>query len=144
MSSSDLKSRFKKITGIEGNETCESDLKCNHAFYHLAYGDSTVNDTSHWCFLQKRQFYESFQQLPPSQWTELADLVSQCMDYQAAFRPSCRSIIRQLNSLITSGNHVYQYFAHNEYNQYKPHILSKGLVCFNSITKCICDHSQNV
>nr|XP_033936237.1 tyrosine-protein kinase JAK2 isoform X2 [Pseudochaenichthys georgianus] len=51
---------------------------------------------------KKRQFYESFQQLPPSQWTELADLVSQCMDYQAAFRPSCRSIIRQLNSLITS------------------------------------------
>ncbi|KAK1896821.1 Tyrosine-protein kinase JAK2 [Dissostichus eleginoides] len=51
---------------------------------------------------KKRQFYESFKQLPPSQWTELADLVSQCMDYQAAFRPSCRSIIRQLNSLITS------------------------------------------
>uniref|UniRef100_A0A8P4GAN3 Tyrosine-protein kinase n=1 Tax=Dicentrarchus labrax TaxID=13489 RepID=A0A8P4GAN3_DICLA len=41
-------------------------------------------------------------QLPPSPWTELADLISQCMDYQAAFRPSCRSIIRQLNSLITS------------------------------------------
>ncbi|KAK5907108.1 hypothetical protein CesoFtcFv8_004991 [Champsocephalus esox] len=51
---------------------------------------------------KKQQFYESSQQLPPSQWTELADLVSQCMDYQAAFRPSCRSIIRQLNSLITS------------------------------------------
>uniref|UniRef100_A0A669CF70 Tyrosine-protein kinase n=1 Tax=Oreochromis niloticus TaxID=8128 RepID=A0A669CF70_ORENI len=50
----------------------------------------------------KKQFYESFQQLPPSQWTELADLISQCMDYQADFRPSCRSIIRQLNSLITS------------------------------------------
>uniref|UniRef100_A0A8C4IQV1 Tyrosine-protein kinase n=1 Tax=Dicentrarchus labrax TaxID=13489 RepID=A0A8C4IQV1_DICLA len=48
------------------------------------------------------QFYESAQQLPPSPWTELADLISQCMDYQAAFRPSCRSIIRQLNSLITS------------------------------------------
>lgn len=58
------------------------------------------------CFLQKQQFYESFQQLPPSQWTELADLISQCMDYQAAFRPSCRSIIRQLNSLITSGKDV--------------------------------------
>lgn len=25
------------------------------------------------------------------------------MDYQADFRPSCRAIIRQLNSLITSG-----------------------------------------
>ncbi|MEQ2268226.1 hypothetical protein AMECASPLE_036379 [Ameca splendens] len=42
------------------------------------------------------------QQLPPSQWTELADLIGQCMDYDTAFRPSCRSIIRQLNSLITS------------------------------------------
>ncbi|XP_041647969.1 tyrosine-protein kinase JAK2 isoform X2 [Cheilinus undulatus] len=50
----------------------------------------------------KCQFYENFQQLPPSQWTELADLIAQCMHYQAAFRPSCRSIIRQLNSMITS------------------------------------------
>ncbi|XP_039984309.1 tyrosine-protein kinase JAK2 [Xiphias gladius] len=50
----------------------------------------------------KLQFYEEFQQLPPSQWMELADLISQCMHYQAAFRPSCRCIIRQLNSLITS------------------------------------------
>ncbi|XP_038571502.1 tyrosine-protein kinase JAK2 [Micropterus salmoides] len=55
-----------------------------------------------WDLDEKRVFYENLQQLPPSQWTELADLISQCMDYQAAFRPSCRSIIRQLNSLITS------------------------------------------
>ncbi|XP_047443187.1 tyrosine-protein kinase JAK2 [Mugil cephalus] len=55
-----------------------------------------------WDLDQKRQFYERFQQLPPSQWTELADLISQCMDYQPDIRPSCRSIIRQLNSLITS------------------------------------------
>ncbi|KAA8589465.1 hypothetical protein FQN60_012830 [Etheostoma spectabile] len=55
-----------------------------------------------WDLDQKRQLYESYLQLPPSQWTELADLISHCMDYQAAFRPSCRSIIRQLNSLITS------------------------------------------
>ncbi|XP_053178759.1 tyrosine-protein kinase JAK2 [Scomber japonicus] len=55
-----------------------------------------------WDLDKKKRFYESFQQLPPSQWTELADLISQCMDYQASFRPSCRSIIRQLNSLITS------------------------------------------
>ncbi|XP_076009174.1 tyrosine-protein kinase JAK2 [Genypterus blacodes] len=55
-----------------------------------------------WALDRKRQFYKSFQQLPSSQWTELADLIGQCMDYQAAYRPSCRSIIRQLNSLITS------------------------------------------
>uniref|UniRef100_A0A8C5D9S8 Tyrosine-protein kinase n=1 Tax=Gouania willdenowi TaxID=441366 RepID=A0A8C5D9S8_GOUWI len=50
----------------------------------------------------KRRFYETFQRLPPSQWAELADLINHCMDYQADFRPSCRCIIRQLNSLITS------------------------------------------
>ncbi|XP_014836009.1 PREDICTED: tyrosine-protein kinase JAK3 isoform X2 [Poecilia mexicana] len=55
-----------------------------------------------WNLDQKRNFYENMHQLPPSQWTELADLIAQCMDYDAAFRPSCRSIIRQLNSLITS------------------------------------------
>ena len=52
-------------------------------------------------------FYETSQQLPPSQWTELADLIGQCMDYEEAFRPSCRSIIRQLNSLILSGISVH-------------------------------------
>ncbi|XP_037530424.1 tyrosine-protein kinase JAK2 [Nematolebias whitei] len=55
-----------------------------------------------WNLYEKEKFYENKQQLPPSQWTELADLIGQCMDYDAAFRPSCRSIIRQLNSLVTS------------------------------------------
>ncbi|XP_056132816.1 tyrosine-protein kinase JAK2 [Lampris incognitus] len=55
-----------------------------------------------WDLDRKRCFYESYQQLPPSQWTELAELISQCMSYQPAFRPSGRSIIRQLNSLILS------------------------------------------
>ncbi|KAM9358551.1 tyrosine-protein kinase JAK2 [Symphorus nematophorus] len=64
--------------------------------------NSGNNPLRGWDLDAKRKFYETFQQLPPSQWTELADLISQCMDYQAAFRPSCRSIIRQLNSLITS------------------------------------------
>lgn len=73
-----------------------------------------IKDETDVLFLQKRRFYESFQQLPPSQWTELADLIKQCMDYQAACRPSCRSIIRQLNSLITSGNDVYYYSSENK------------------------------
>ncbi|KAM7012052.1 tyrosine-protein kinase JAK2 [Tautogolabrus adspersus] len=64
--------------------------------------NSGNNPLQGWDLNLKRQFYENFQQLPPSQWTELAELIAQCMDYQAAFRPSCRSIIRQLNSLITS------------------------------------------
>ncbi|KAJ0032571.1 hypothetical protein NQD34_002652 [Periophthalmus magnuspinnatus] len=69
-----------------------------------------------WDLDRKRQFYESFQQLPRSQWTELADLISQCMDYQADFRPSSRSIIRQINSLITSDYvilHATEYVSEN-------------------------------
>ncbi|XP_051508894.1 tyrosine-protein kinase JAK2-like isoform X2 [Myxocyprinus asiaticus] len=52
--------------------------------------------------IQKQQFYERFSNLPALEWTELADLIAQCMQYQPELRPSCRSIIRQLNSLITS------------------------------------------
>ncbi|XP_041086024.1 tyrosine-protein kinase JAK2-like [Polyodon spathula] len=51
---------------------------------------------------QKLQFYINQQQLPTLKWTELADLITQCMDYQPGLRPSFRGIIRQLNSLITS------------------------------------------
>ncbi|XP_072537342.1 tyrosine-protein kinase JAK2 [Salminus brasiliensis] len=51
---------------------------------------------------QKLQFYERRSQLPCLDWTELADLISQCMEYQPELRPSSRSIIRHLNSLITS------------------------------------------
>nr|AAF24169.1 janus kinase 3 [Cyprinus carpio] len=52
--------------------------------------------------IHKQQFYEHFSNLPALEWTELADLIAQCMQYQPELRPSCRSIIRQLNSLITS------------------------------------------
>uniref|UniRef100_A0A672P6X1 Tyrosine-protein kinase n=1 Tax=Sinocyclocheilus grahami TaxID=75366 RepID=A0A672P6X1_SINGR len=52
--------------------------------------------------IQKQQFYEHFSNLPALEWTELADLIAQCMQYQPELRPSCRSIIRQVNSLITS------------------------------------------
>ncbi|KAL2090326.1 hypothetical protein ACEWY4_015014 [Coilia grayii] len=51
---------------------------------------------------QKLQFYENCHQLPSPEWTELAELIGQCMNYQAALRPSSRSIIRHLNGLITS------------------------------------------
>ncbi|XP_057697878.1 tyrosine-protein kinase JAK2 isoform X2 [Corythoichthys intestinalis] len=62
-------------------------------------GNAPLQD---WDLLQKQQFYQSFQQLAPSQWPELDELINHCMNYKAAFRPSCRSIIRELNSLITS------------------------------------------
>uniref|UniRef100_A0A7M4DY52 Tyrosine-protein kinase n=1 Tax=Crocodylus porosus TaxID=8502 RepID=A0A7M4DY52_CROPO len=55
---------------------------------------------------KKLDFYLSALQLPPPKWTELANLVAQCMDYQPRGRPSFRAILRDLNSLITSGGRL--------------------------------------
>lgn len=54
---------------------------------------------------QKLQFYEERQQLPAPKWVELALLIEQCMAYEPGQRPSFRAVIRDLNSLITSGAH---------------------------------------
>ncbi|XP_076860522.1 tyrosine-protein kinase JAK2 [Brachyhypopomus gauderio] len=51
---------------------------------------------------QKQEFYVRGSQLPHLEWTELAELISQCMQYLPDLRPSSRAIIRHLNSLITS------------------------------------------
>uniref|UniRef100_H3B0L6 Tyrosine-protein kinase n=2 Tax=Latimeria chalumnae TaxID=7897 RepID=H3B0L6_LATCH len=51
---------------------------------------------------RKLEFYKNSLQLPAPKWTELANLINQCMDYQVYLRPSFRAIIRDLNSLITS------------------------------------------
>ncbi|XP_067824583.1 tyrosine-protein kinase JAK2-like isoform X2 [Heptranchias perlo] len=51
---------------------------------------------------RKLQFYEDHLQLPAPRWTELANLINQCMDYQPYLRPSFRAIIRELNRLNTS------------------------------------------
>uniref|UniRef100_A0A8C5B9D9 Tyrosine-protein kinase n=1 Tax=Gadus morhua TaxID=8049 RepID=A0A8C5B9D9_GADMO len=66
-------------------------------------GETPLKD---WDLEMKRRFYGTYQQLEPSQWTELADMITQCMDYQPASRPSCRVVIRQLNNLITSDYEV--------------------------------------
>ncbi|XP_030049659.1 tyrosine-protein kinase JAK2 [Microcaecilia unicolor] len=50
---------------------------------------------------RKLQFYEDRHQLPAPKWTELANLINNCMDYEPDFRPSFRTIIRDLNSLFT-------------------------------------------
>ncbi|NXG77981.1 JAK3 kinase, partial [Baryphthengus martii] len=52
---------------------------------------------------KKLDFYQSNLQLPAPKWTELATLIGQCMDYEPRRRPSFRALIRDLNSLITSG-----------------------------------------
>lgn len=61
--------------------------------------------TGHSSGPQKLQFYEEQQQLPAPKWMELATLIQQCMAYESGQRPSFRAIIRDLNSLITSGAH---------------------------------------
>uniref|UniRef100_A0A8D0AQ50 Tyrosine-protein kinase n=1 Tax=Sander lucioperca TaxID=283035 RepID=A0A8D0AQ50_SANLU len=48
----------------------------------------------------KNLFYEDRHQLPAPKWTELANLINSCMDYEPSHRPSFRAIIRDLNSLF--------------------------------------------
>ncbi|XP_030647288.1 tyrosine-protein kinase JAK2 [Chanos chanos] len=50
---------------------------------------------------KKQLFYENHHQLPAPKWTELANLISSCMNYESTFRPSFRAVIRDLNSLFT-------------------------------------------
>uniref|UniRef100_A0A8C9SM39 Tyrosine-protein kinase n=1 Tax=Scleropages formosus TaxID=113540 RepID=A0A8C9SM39_SCLFO len=50
---------------------------------------------------KKNLFYEDRHQLTAPKWTELANLINNCMDYEPMFRPSFRAIIRDLNSLFT-------------------------------------------
>ncbi|XP_061656413.1 tyrosine-protein kinase JAK2a isoform X1 [Syngnathoides biaculeatus] len=50
---------------------------------------------------KKMMFYEDRHQLPAPKWTELANLINSCMDYEPSHRPSFRAVIRDLNSLFT-------------------------------------------
>uniref|UniRef100_A0A4W5QAT6 Tyrosine-protein kinase n=1 Tax=Hucho hucho TaxID=62062 RepID=A0A4W5QAT6_9TELE len=50
---------------------------------------------------KKRLFYEDHHQLPAPKWTELANLINSCMDYEPSNRPSFKAVIRDLNSLFT-------------------------------------------
>uniref|UniRef100_A0A8C4I4M8 Tyrosine-protein kinase n=1 Tax=Dicentrarchus labrax TaxID=13489 RepID=A0A8C4I4M8_DICLA len=52
---------------------------------------------------KKILFYEDHHQLPAPKWTELANLITSCMDYEPTFRPTFRAIIRDLHSLFTPG-----------------------------------------
>ncbi|NWW41491.1 JAK3 kinase, partial [Panurus biarmicus] len=52
---------------------------------------------------RKLEFYQSRRHLPAPKWPELAALVAQCMEYEPQRRPCFRALIRDLNSLITSG-----------------------------------------
>ncbi|XP_046871688.1 tyrosine-protein kinase JAK2 [Hypomesus transpacificus] len=50
---------------------------------------------------KKKLFYGDHHQLPAPKWTELANLITSCMDYEPSFRPTFRAVIRDLNSLFT-------------------------------------------
>ncbi|XP_030623229.1 tyrosine-protein kinase JAK2a [Chanos chanos] len=50
---------------------------------------------------KKHLFYVDRHQLPAPKWTELANLINSCMDYEPLHRPSFRAVIRDLNSLFT-------------------------------------------
>uniref|UniRef100_A0A1A8QTL5 Tyrosine-protein kinase n=1 Tax=Nothobranchius pienaari TaxID=704102 RepID=A0A1A8QTL5_9TELE len=50
---------------------------------------------------KKILFYEDQHHLPAPKWTELANLITSCMDYEPAFRPTFRAVIRDLHSLFT-------------------------------------------
>ncbi|XP_061881048.1 tyrosine-protein kinase JAK2 [Entelurus aequoreus] len=50
---------------------------------------------------KKSLFYEDQHQLPAPKWTELANLITSCTDYEPTFRPTFRAVIRDLNSLFT-------------------------------------------
>ncbi|KAG7278261.1 hypothetical protein CRUP_036338 [Coryphaenoides rupestris] len=49
---------------------------------------------------KKSMFYVDRLQLPAPKWTELANLISSCMDYEPTFRPTFRAVIRDLHSLF--------------------------------------------
>lgn len=53
---------------------------------------------------QKSLFYADRHQLPAPKWTELANLIASCMDYEPTFRPTFRAVIRDLHSLFTPGS----------------------------------------
>lgn len=67
------------------------------------YKESQTNVPFNDSLVQKNLFYEDRHQLPAPKWTELANLITSCMDYEPTFRPSFRVIIRDLNSLFTPG-----------------------------------------
>ncbi|XP_022617823.1 tyrosine-protein kinase JAK2 isoform X1 [Seriola dumerili] len=50
---------------------------------------------------KKNLFYEDRHQLPAPKWTELANLIYNCMNYEPSHRPSFKAIIRDLKSLFT-------------------------------------------
>lgn len=64
---------------------------------------------------QKNLFYEDRHQLPAPKWTELANLINSCMDYEPLYRPSFRAIIRDLNSLFTPGRETKAIFSNDTF-----------------------------
>ncbi|XP_077455995.1 tyrosine-protein kinase JAK2-like isoform X1 [Stigmatopora argus] len=50
---------------------------------------------------KRRLFYKDQHHLPSPKWTELANLITSCTDYEPTSRPTFRAVIRDLNGLFT-------------------------------------------
>ncbi|CAL9707534.1 unnamed protein product [Knipowitschia caucasica] len=61
-------------------------------------GDRPLASLDH---AKKKQFYQDRHQLPAPKWTELANLIHSCMDYDSSLRPTFRAVIRDLHNLFT-------------------------------------------
>uniref|UniRef100_A0A7N6C1Z1 Tyrosine-protein kinase n=1 Tax=Anabas testudineus TaxID=64144 RepID=A0A7N6C1Z1_ANATE len=95
---------------------------------------------------KKTLFYEDHHQLPAPKWTELANLITSCMDYEPTFRPTFRAVIRDLHSLFTPG-WCTPYTRQNEPAQFEErHLIflqQLGKGNFGSVEMCRYDPLQD-
>uniref|UniRef100_A0A8B9KYB7 Tyrosine-protein kinase n=1 Tax=Astyanax mexicanus TaxID=7994 RepID=A0A8B9KYB7_ASTMX len=93
---------------------------------------------------KKLLFYEDRHQLPAPKWTELANLINSCMDYEPSQRPSFRAIIRDLNSLFTPGTHSFDIQEPVQFEARHLIFLQQlGKGNFGSVEKCRYDPLQD-
>uniref|UniRef100_A0A673MDN3 Tyrosine-protein kinase n=1 Tax=Sinocyclocheilus rhinocerous TaxID=307959 RepID=A0A673MDN3_9TELE len=90
----------------------------------------------------KHLFYENRHQLSAPKWTELANLINSCMDYEPTFRPSFRAIIRDLNSLFCPGQYSHSH-THNPAGILTFQKTFDGCGNFGSVEMCRYDPLQD-
>lgn len=76
-----------------------------------------VHTCFHVCSEQKERFYETECQLATPDCTELAELMTHCMNYDPKKRPFFRAIVREMDQLIEksmSARHIKPVFTLNK------------------------------
>lgn len=66
-----------------------------------------VHTCFHVCSEQKERFYETECQLATPDCTELAELMTHCMNYDPKKRPFFRAIVREMDQLIEKSMSEY-------------------------------------